>query len=164
MNKGEVAGQGRACVFLLMSIFVFCFFSVLLSMYGRHQYRHCMRRKLGAMGEMGKGFKDGQYKWNRRYFCPLMDCDIDLGGIMSKRYSRCRSAKLGALCPPMPVFKYAMLTPRFMSQKEGTGIKRRSDTPFGLSQIAVRNGEDISAMACTSLASALFQQQLYPYS
>ena len=89
-------------------------------MYGRHQYRHCMRRKLGAMGEMGKGFKDGQYKWNRRYFCPLMDCDIDLGGIMSKRYSRCRSAKLGALCPPMPVFKYAMLTPGIPRRPPGT--------------------------------------------
>ena len=59
----------------------------------------------------------GQCKWNRRYFCPLMDCDIDRGGIMSKRYSRCRSARLGALCPPIPVFKYAMLTPRPRRQK-----------------------------------------------
>lgn len=45
---------------------------------------------------------------------------------MSKRYSRCRSAKLGALCPPMPVFKYAMLTPRFGRQKKRTGIKKRN--------------------------------------
>lgn len=110
-----------------------------------------MRRKLGAMGEMGKGFKDGQYKWNRRYFCPLMDCDIDLGGIMSKRYSRCRSAKLGALCPPMPVFKYAMLTPRFRRQKKRTGIKRgKMIAPPVLSQIAqVTDGEETSAIACT---------------
>lgn len=49
---------------------------------------------------------------------------------MSRRYSRCRSAKLGALCPPMPVFKYAMLTPRFIRQKERTGIKRRNNTPL----------------------------------
>lgn len=45
-----VAGQAR--VFLLISRFVLCF-SVLFSVYGRHQYRHCMRRKLGAMGEEG---------------------------------------------------------------------------------------------------------------
>lgn len=43
---------------------------------------------------------------------------------MSKRYSRCRSAKLGALCPPMPVFKYAMLTPRPRRQKWRAGIKK----------------------------------------
>lgn len=67
--------------------------------------------------ERVKGSRLGQYKWNRRYFCPLMDCDIDRGGIMSKRYSRCRSARLGALCPPIPVFKYAMLTPRPRRQK-----------------------------------------------
>jgi hypothetical protein len=77
-----------------------------------------------------KGFKVGQYKWIRRYFCPLMDCDIDRGGIMSNRYSRCRSAKLGALCPPMPVFKYAMLTPRPRRQKWRAGIKRGNDTAF----------------------------------
>lgn len=45
-------GAGRARVFLLISRSVFCF-SVLFSVYGRHQYRHCMRRKLGAMGEEG---------------------------------------------------------------------------------------------------------------
>lgn len=43
---------------------------------------------------------------------------------MSKRYSRCRSAKLGALCPPMPVFKYAMLTPRPRRQKWRADIKK----------------------------------------
>lgn len=58
---------------------------------------------------------------DRRYFCPLMDCAMDRGGIMSKRYSRCRSAKLGALCPPMPVFKYAMLTPGPGRQKPAEG-------------------------------------------
>lgn len=42
---------------------------------------------------------------NRRYFCPLMDCDIERGGIISKRYSRCRSAKLDALWPPIPAFR-----------------------------------------------------------
>lgn len=49
---------------------------------------------------------------------------------MSKRYSRCRSAKLGALCPPMPVFKYAMLTPGPRRQKwgMGAGIRRGGDT------------------------------------
>lgn len=48
---------------------------------------------------------------------------------MSKRYSRCLSAKLGALCPPMPVFKYAMLTPGCRRQKwwgVGEGGVRRS--------------------------------------
>lgn len=109
VKYGEEAGQGM------------CFLvSVLISVYGRHQYRHCMRRRWGMGEEMGKGFKVGQHKWNRRYFCPLMDCDIDRGGIMSKRYSRCRSAKLGALCPPMPVFKYAILTPGIPRRPPGT--------------------------------------------
>lgn len=50
---------------------------------------------------------------------------------MSKRYSRCRSAKLGALCPPMPVFKYAMLTPGPGRQKSGAGIRRGGSTSGG---------------------------------
>lgn len=75
------------------------------------------------MGWGGTGFGLGQHKWTRRYFCPLMDCDIDRGGIMSNRYSRCRSARLGALCPPMPVFKYAMLTPRPRRQKWGQVLR-----------------------------------------
>lgn len=36
--------------FLVDVYFCLLFFSVLLSVYGRHQYRHCMRRKLGAIG------------------------------------------------------------------------------------------------------------------
>jgi len=36
---------------------------------------------------------------------------MERGGIISKRYSRCRSAKLDALWPPIPAFRYAMLTP-----------------------------------------------------
>lgn len=44
-----VAGQARG--FLLISRSVFCF--SVFSVYGRHQYRHCMRRKLGATGEEG---------------------------------------------------------------------------------------------------------------
>lgn len=34
------------------------------------------------------------------HFCPVMDCDMDLGGIMSNRYSLCRSAKLELLWAP----------------------------------------------------------------
>lgn len=49
---------------------------------------------------------------------------------MSNRYSRCRSARLGALCPPMPVFKYAMLTPRPRRQKWGAGIQRGNAACF----------------------------------
>lgn len=58
----EIKGrwQGGACVFLLMSISVFCFFfSVLLSVYGRHQHRHCMRRKWGQWEKWGKGSRMG---------------------------------------------------------------------------------------------------------
>lgn len=75
----------------------------------------------GQWERRGKGFKAGAVHVDRRYFCPLMDCAIDRGGIMSKRYSRCLSAKLGALCPPMPVFKYAMLTPGPRRQKREWG-------------------------------------------
>lgn len=87
----------------------------------------------GQWERRGKGFKAGAVHVDRRYFCPLMDCAIDRGGIMSKRYSRCLSAKLGALCPPMPVFKYAMLTPGPRRQKRewggrggGAGVRRGS--------------------------------------
>lgn len=34
------------------------------------------------------------------HFCPVMDCDMDRGGIMSNRYSLCRSAKLELLWAP----------------------------------------------------------------
>lgn len=71
---------------------------------------------------------------------------------MSKRYSRCRSAKLGALCPPMPVFKYAMLTPR--RQKKRTGIKKKK-TPLSV-LIAQEEMGRKHAIVCTCLASVSF--------
>lgn len=78
-----------------------------------------------------------------------MDCDIDRGGIMSNRYSRCRSAKLGALCPPMPVFKYAMLTPRPKRQKWGQILKGEPmpSAPPGL-QTWRREGTSEAAHFC----------------
>lgn len=122
-------GQGVCFLvdfYCLSSVFLFCF----PCMVGTSTGTACD----GSWGQWERrGVKDtrlGQYKWNRRYFCPLMDCDIDRGGIMSKRYSRCRSARLGALCPPIPVFKYAMLTPRPRRQKWSAGIKRGNDTFF----------------------------------
>lgn len=43
--------------------------SVLFSVYGRHQYRHCMRRKLGPKGEeRGKGFKVGAVQVEQALF------------------------------------------------------------------------------------------------
>lgn len=33
----------------------------------------------------------------KAYFCPVMDWDMERGGIMSSRYSRCLSAKLDDL-------------------------------------------------------------------
>lgn len=51
------------------------------------------RRGRGVMG--GDGPVPGG-----AHFCPVMDCDMDRGGIMSSRYSRCRSARLEPLWPP----------------------------------------------------------------
>lgn len=114
-----MVGQGVCFLvdsYFLSSVFLFCF----PCMVGTSTGTACD----GSWGQWERrGVKDsrlGQYKWNRRYFCPLMDCDIDRGGIMSKRYSRCRSARLGALCPPIPVFKYAMLTPGIPRRPPGT--------------------------------------------
>lgn len=111
--------------YFLSSVFLFCF----PCMVGTSTGTAC-DGSWGNGGWEGTGFGLGQHKWTRRYFCPLMDCDIDRGGIMSNRYSRCRSARLGALCPPMPVFKYAMLTPRPRRQKWGAGIQRGSAACF----------------------------------
>lgn len=66
---------------------------------------------------------------------------------MSKRYSRCRSAKLGALCPPMPVFKYAMLTPRPKRQNWRAGIKKGNDAFCYTWGYRVGNGEKVSEVA-----------------
>lgn len=111
--------------YFLSSVFLFCF----PCMVGTSTGTAC-DGSWGNGGGWGTGFGLGQHKWTRRYFCPLMDCDIDRGGIMSNRYSRCRSARLGALCPPMPVFKYAMLTPRPRRQKWGAGIQRGNAACF----------------------------------
>lgn len=108
-----------------------------------------MRRKLGQQDGRGQRIQGWGSGWDRRYFCPLMDCDIDRGGIMSNRYSRCRSARLGALCPPMPVFKYAMLTPRPGRQKWGQVLKEEAMPPArpGL-QIGRREGTSAAAPFC----------------
>ena len=129
-------GQGVCFLvdsYFLSSVFLFCF----PCMVGTSTGTACD----GSWGQWERRWvKDsrlGQCKWNRRYFCPLMDCDIDRGGIMSKRYSRCRSARLGALCPPIPVFKYAMLTPRPRRQKWRQVLKEEmipsSAIPWGCS-------------------------------
>lgn len=53
---------------------------------------------LGVL-QYGVGGQDGGgFRW--AHFCPLMDCDMDRGGIMSNRYSLCRSAKLELLWAP----------------------------------------------------------------
>ena len=48
----------------------------------------------GVASEGQEGGRDGAH------FCPVMDCDMDRGGIMSNRYSLCRSAKLELLWAP----------------------------------------------------------------
>lgn len=49
------------------------------------------------VGWLQRGRRAGQ---SRAHFCPVMDCDMDRGGIMSNRYSLCRSAKLELLWAP----------------------------------------------------------------
>lgn len=53
----------------------------------------------GVGGFDGGGFR-GAGGLGRAHFCPVMDCDMDRGGIMSNRYSLCRSAKLELLWAP----------------------------------------------------------------
>ena len=54
---------------------------------------------MGVEGQDGCDIRGaGGLVW--AHFCPVMDCDMDRGGIMSNRYSLCRSAKLELLCAP----------------------------------------------------------------
>lgn len=55
---------------------------------------------MGQEGSMGGRCRGGREGWGGAHFCPVMDCDMDRGGIMSNRYSLCRSAKLELLWAP----------------------------------------------------------------
>lgn len=80
---------------------------------------------------------------------------------MSKRYSRCRSAKLGALCPPMPVFKYAMLTPR--SGNKRTRIRRRNTIVWLYTGLqGCREGETLNIAVVVAVQIQLCFSDNYP--
>lgn len=54
-----------------------------------------------GVGQVGEGqWGSGAGREGGPHFCPVMDCDMERGGIMSNRYSRCRSAKLELLWAP----------------------------------------------------------------
>lgn len=55
--------------------------------------------RYGVGRQDGSGFR-GAGGLGGAHFCPVMDCDMDRGGIMSNRYSLCRSAKLELLWAP----------------------------------------------------------------